>query len=155
MSDSSKEKDSGCQIVKLLKLTPNAKVPAFQTPGSAGMDLHSTEEVTIKANGGRLAVGTGLAIQLPVGYEAQIRSRSGLAIKEGIVCVNSPGTIDSDYRQEMKVLLINHSNNDYIIQEGDRIAQMVIARYERPVFVEVDSLDSTERKGGFGSTGLR
>ena len=130
-------------------------LPHYATSGSAGMDLLAAmmEDVTVKA-GERVIVPTGIAVALSAGYEAQIRPRSGLAAKNGITVLNTPGTIDSDYRGEIKVILINHGKEDFIITRGMRIAQMVIARYEQMQIVEVTSLDSTERgAGGFGSTG--
>ncbi len=130
-------------------------LPNYATSGSAGMDLLAaiTEDMTIKA-GERVLVPTGVAIALPVMYEAQIRPRSGLAAKNGVTVLNTPGTIDSDYRGEIKVILINHGAENFVVTRGMRIAQMVIARYEQMQITEVDSLDSTERgSGGFGSTG--
>ena len=130
--------------------------PSYATPGSAGMDLRAnlTEPVTLKA-GERKLIPTGLFIALPKGYEAQIRPRSGLALKKGIGLLNSPGTIDSDYRGEIGVILINLSQEDFIVEDGERIAQMVIARYEQAQWNVVDTLDETERgAGGFGHTGI-
>ncbi|MDD2215887.1 MAG: dUTP diphosphatase [Eubacteriales bacterium] len=139
-----------------IKITSKSGIlPAYETIGSAGMDLRAylTDPVTIPP-GGRLLVPTGLGIQLPCGFEAQIRGRSGLAIKYGIGLVNGVGTIDSDYRGEIKVPLINWGENPYIIMDGDRIAQMVVARYELVEWDRVDSLEETERGvGGFGHTG--
>lgn len=131
-------------------------LPFYETEGSAGMDLKAyiDEPLTLKP-GQRMLVPTGLYIELPVGYEAQIRARSGLAIKKGIGLVNGVGTIDSDYRGEIKVILINWGNEDFIIENGDRIAQMVIAKYERVKWEETDDLSETERgSGGFGHTGV-
>jgi dUTP pyrophosphatase len=131
-------------------------LPFYETEGSAGMDLKAyiDEPVTIKP-GQRMLVPTGLYIELPAGYEAQIRARSGLAIKKGIGLVNGIGTIDSDYRGEIKVILINWGDEDFVIENGDRIAQMVIARYERIEWEKAEELSETERgSGGFGHTGV-
>lgn len=143
--------------VKIKKLPNfiNLELPEYATEQSAGIDLRAalSEDIVI-APGKRQIVPTGVAIALPAGYEAQVRPRSGLAIKHGITVLNTPGTIDADYRGEVKVMLINQSDEDFIISHGMRIAQMVIARYERVVFEEAELLDSTERgEGGFGSTG--
>jgi dUTP pyrophosphatase len=131
-------------------------LPAYQTKGAAGLDLMAAlgEGVEIVlAPLKRSLVPTGLSIALPVGYEAQVRPRSGLAIKNGITCLNSPGTIDSDYRGEVKVILINLGDEDFTIRNGDRIAQLVLARTETLTWDEVQILDETERgAGGFGST---
>ena len=131
-------------------------LPFYETDGSAGMDLRAfiEEPVTLKP-GQRMLIPTGLYIELPVGYEAQIRARSGLAIKKGIGLVNGIGTIDSDYRGEIKVILINWGEEDFVIENGDRIAQMVIARYERIEWEQTEDLSETERgSGGFGHTGV-
>ena len=130
-------------------------LPKYETPGSAGMDLRADiESPVILGSLERKLIPTGLFMELPVGYEAQIRPRSGLAIKKGISLVNSPGTIDSDYRGEIKVIMINLSHETQTIEPKERIAQMVIAKYETVVFREVEELSSTERgAGGFGSTG--
>jgi dUTP pyrophosphatase len=120
------------------------------------MDLHAwlQESVTI-APGERRMIGTGLHIALPAGYEAQVRPRSGLAFKNGITVVNSPGTIDADYRGEIGIVLINHGNEEFTIKSGDRIAQMVIAQYSQAIWVQVDELDSTARgEGGYGHSGM-
>ncbi|MCF6464685.1 dUTP diphosphatase [Clostridium sp. Cult2] len=130
-------------------------LPNYKTVGSAGMDLHANidEPILIKPLE-RVLVSTGLFISIPKGYEAQIRARSGLALKHGISLANGIGTIDSDYRGEIGVILINLSNDDYIIKRGDRIAQMVFVKYERAELMEVSTLDSTDRgEGGFGHTG--
>lgn len=130
-------------------------IPAYATPGSAGMDLRAnlTESLSLEPLQ-RTLVPTGLYIELPELYEAQIRPRSGIALKQGITCLNTPGTIDSDYRGEIKVLLINLSNEIQVIQPGDRIAQMVIARTEKAELHLVRQLNDTERgSGGFGHTG--
>lgn len=131
-------------------------LPAYETEGSAGMDLRALleEPVTLKP-GQRKLIPTGLSIELPVGYEAQIRARSGLAVKKGIGLVNGIGTIDSDYRGDIGVILINWGEEDFVIENGDRIAQMVIAKYERVEWETADDLSETERgKGGFGHTGV-
>ena len=131
-------------------------LPAYQTAQSAGMDLHAwlKEPVTI-APGERRMIGTGLHIALPAGYEAQVRPRSGLAFKNGITVVNSPGTIDADYRGEIWIVLINHGNDAFTINSGDRIAQMVIAQYSQAVWEPVKELDSTARgEGGYGHSGM-
>lgn len=132
-------------------------LPAYETPGSAGMDLRAAvpadAPMTLRP-GARDMVPTGLAYALPEGFEAQIRPRSGLAAKAGVTCLNTPGTIDSDYRGEVKVILINLGAEDFVIRRGDRIAQMVVAPVTQGQWVEVDSLDETARgAGGFGSTG--
>lgn len=132
-------------------------LPAYETAGSAGMDLRAAlaEDATlILTPGARALVPTGLKIALEPGYEAQVRPRSGLALKHGVTCLNSPGTIDSDYRGEVGVILINHGQEPFVIKRGERIAQMVIARHEQAAMVEVETLDETARgAGGFGSTG--
>ena len=128
-------------------------LPSYATPGAAGMDVCAAEDVEL-APGARHAVATGFAAAIPEGYEIQVRPRSGLAFKHGLSVPNAPGTIDSDYRGELKVLLINHGAESFAIQRGDRIAQLVLAPVTRAAFTEVDSLDDTERgAGGFGSTG--
>lgn len=131
-------------------------MPAYETVNSAGMDLRAylpDGELVIKPMQ-RALVPTGLFMEIPVGYEGQVRPRSGLAIKSGITVLNSPGTIDADYRGEVKVILINLSNADFVIKSGDRIAQLVIAKHEQPEVVEVQTLSETERgAGGFGHTG--
>ncbi len=131
-------------------------LPAYATEASAGMDLRAnlSEPVVLHPLERRL-IPTGLFIALPVGYEAQIRPRSGLALKKGITVLNSPGTIDADYRGEIGVILINLSNEDFVVEDGERICQMVIARHEQAEWVEVTELDDTERgAGGFGHTGV-
>lgn len=132
-------------------------LPQYATPQSAGMDLRANIDETIVLHPmERRLISTGLYIALPEGYEAQVRPRSGLALKYGLTVLNTPGTIDSDYRGELKVLLVNLSNEDFAINDGERIAQMVIARHEHGEFVEVDALDETERgTGGYGHTGVK
>ena len=133
------------------------QLPAYATPQSAGMDLRAnlSESVTLHPLERRL-IPTGLYIALPAGYEAQVRPRSGLALKHGITVVNSPGTIDADYRGEIGVALINLSQEDFVVNDGERIAQMVIARHEQGSFVVVSELDETERgAGGYGHTGVK
>ena len=132
-------------------------LPAYATEQSAGMDLRAniSEPVVLRPMERRL-IPTGLYIALPAGYEAQVRPRSGLALKHGITVLNAPGTIDADYRGELGVLLVNLSNEAFTINDGERIAQMVIARHEQATFVEVDELDDTERgAGGYGHTGVK
>lgn len=131
-------------------------LPAYETEGSAGMDLRADLEAPVCLEPGqRSLIPTGLSIELPQGYEAQIRARSGLAVKQGIGLVNGVGTIDSDYRGEIKVALINWGQEPVTIQGGDRIAQMIIARYERITWKQADELGETERgDGGFGHTGV-
>jgi dUTP pyrophosphatase len=139
--------------VKVKILNPDAIIPKYQTEEAAGFDLHSVDEKTIKA-GERDVVKTGLAVALPKGYELQVRPRSGLALKNGITVLNSPGTVDSDYRGELMVILLNTSKEDFVIKKNDRIAQAVIKEILQADFAVVDELDSTERgSGGFGSTG--
>lgn len=139
-----------------IRRLPNSEglpLPAYETAGAAGMDLRAAEAMTLKP-GARCLMPTGLSIALPQGFEAQVRPRSGLAVKHGITVLNSPGTIDSDYRGEVKVPLINHGQEDFIIARGDRIAQMVIAPVTRIGWAEVEVLDDTARgAGGFGSSG--
>ena len=128
-------------------------LPAYATSGAAGMDVASAEDVVI-APGARHAVATGLAVAIPQGYEIQVRPRSGLALKHGITVPNTPGTIDSDYRGELKVILINLGNAPFTIQRGDRVAQLVLAPVVQAAWHEVAELDATDRgAGGFGSTG--
>jgi dUTP pyrophosphatase len=132
-------------------------LPHYATHGAAGLDLLAAIDAEIELKpGARLAVPTGIAIELPHGVEAQVRPRSGLALIQGITCLIAPGTIDSDYRGEVKVILINHGEAPFRISRGTKIAQMVIARHEQAELVEVDALsDSLRGAGGFGSTGLK
>ena len=132
-------------------------LPQYETGASAGMDLRAniSEPYTLQPLG-RAIIRTGLFIELPLGYEAQVRPRSGLAAKHGVTVLNSPGTIDADYRGEIGVILVNLSNDPFTITNGERVAQLVIAKHERPVLVEVTELSDTSRgTGGFGSTGIK
>ena len=139
--------------VKRLPHFEGLELPAYATEGAAGMDVLSAEDVTL-APGGRHAVATGLAFAIPFGFEIQVRPRSGLALKHGIGLPNAPGTIDSDCRGELKVILINLGTEDFAIRRGDRIAQLVLAPVTRASWLKVDDLDETARgEGGFGSTG--
>jgi dUTP pyrophosphatase len=148
------------QVQVAITQLPHAKglsLPKYATEHSAGMDLEAAVEaaVTLKP-GERQLIPTGLAIALPEGYEAQIRPRSGLAIKNGVTCLNSPGTIDADYRGEVKIILANLGQEPFTIERGARIAQMVVAKYRRVEWEAVDQLDETARgAGGFGSTGVK
>ncbi|HIG32683.1 MAG TPA: dUTP diphosphatase [Flavobacteriales bacterium] len=131
--------------------------PEYATSQSAGLDLRAnlTESITLKPLA-RTLVKTGLFIELPQGYEAQVRPRSGLAYKKGITVLNSPGTIDADYRGEIGVILVNLSEEEFVIENGERVAQLVIAKHEQAQWVEVENLDETDRgAGGFGSTGVK
>lgn len=132
-------------------------LPHYETIASAGMDLRAnlTESVTLKPLE-RSVVKTGLFIELPIGFEAQVRPRSGLAAKNGLTVLNSPGTIDADYRGEIGVILVNLSNQDFTIENGERVAQLIIAKHERAEWIEVETLSETSRgEGGFGSTGTK
>ena len=140
--------------VKRLDHGAGLPMPAYATSGAAGMDICAAENLTLRA-GKRHAVATGFAFAIPDGYEVQVRPRSGLALKHGITCLNTPGTIDSDYRGEVKVILANLGEEDFVINIGDRIAQIVVAPVTQGIMIEVDALDDTERgTGGFGSTGI-
>jgi len=140
-----------------LKRLPHGEglpVPAYATAHAAGMDVVSAEDVTLNP-GDRHPVATGFAMAIPEGYEVQVRPRSGLALKHGVTVPNTPGTIDADYRGELKVLLINHGADPFAIQRGDRVAQLVVAPVQPARFAEVAELDETARgEGGFGSTGV-
>lgn len=141
--------------VRVLRMPNGADLPlpAYATAGSAGLDLRAAAPFTLKP-GERALVPTGLAIALPDGYEAQVRPRSGLAVKHGVTVLNAPGTIDADYRGEIQVPLINHGQSDFVIARGERIAQMIIAPVEQVELVEVEALDGTARgASGFGSSG--
>lgn len=139
-----------------LKRLPHGEglpLPAYATAHAAGMDVVSAEDL-ILAPGARHAVPTGFAIAIPEGYEVQVRPRSGLALKHGVTCLNTPGTIDADYRGEVKVILANHGDEPFVIHRGERVAQLVPAAVQRAAFAEVEELDETARgAGGFGSTG--
>ena len=141
-------------MVKRLPHFEGLTLPAYATAGAAGMDVLAAEDVTL-APGERWPVATGLALAIPHGYEIQVRPRSGLALKHGISVPNAPGTIDSDYRGELKVILINHGQTPFEVRRGDRIAQLVFAPVVQASWLKVDDLDETERgAGGFGSTGV-
>jgi dUTP pyrophosphatase len=140
--------------VKRLNHGAGLALPAYATAGAAGMDICAAESLNLRA-GKRHAVATGFAFAIPDGHEVQVRPRSGLALKHGITCLNTPGTIDSDYRGEVKVILANLGEDDFMINKGDRIAQIVVAPVTQGHLVEVDDLDETVRgAGGFGSTGV-
>ena len=135
--------------------TSHHPLPAYETSASAGMDLRAfvPQDIVLKPLG-RALVPTGLFIEIPPGFEAQVRPRSGLAIKKGVTVLNTPGTIDADYRGEVKVILVNLSNEDFVVKDGDRIAQMIIAAHEQAEWMQVEELEETSRgAGGFGSTG--
>lgn len=135
----------------------NHELPHYETIASAGMDLRANikEAITLKPLA-RTIIKTGLFIELPIGFEAQVRPRSGLAAKKGVTVLNAPGTIDADYRGEIGVILANISNEDFIIENGERIAQLVIAKHERAEWISVEELSETSRgEGGFGSTGVK
>ena len=139
--------------VKRLPHGEGLELPGYATDGAAGMDVLSAEALTL-APGARHAVATGLALAIPVGFEVQVRPRSGLALKHGITVPNTPGTIDSDYRGELKVILINHGSEPFEVRRGDRIAQLVLAPVTRAAWLVAEELDETVRgEGGFGSTG--
>ncbi len=142
--------------IKIINTSGNP-LPFYETPASAGMDLRANlQEPVILKPLGRAIIKTGLFIELPIGYEAQVRPRSGLAAKKGITVLNAPGTIDADYRGEIGVILVNLSNDDFVVEHRERIAQLVIAKHERAEWQEVDSLTETKRgAGGFGSTGTK
>jgi dUTP pyrophosphatase len=142
--------------MRVTRLRADAVLPRYATSDAAGMDLSACLDAPMTlAPGAFAAVPTGLAIALPKGHEGQVRPRSGLAAKHGLTVLNSPGTIDADYRGEVKVLLINHGPVPFLIEHGMRIAQLVVAAYAAPTIVETESLDETERgAGGFGSTGV-
>jgi dUTP pyrophosphatase len=144
-------------VLKITRLAHGADLPlpVYESEGAAGLDLRAAEACDIVA-GGRALVPTGLAIALPPGFEGQVRPRSGLAAKHGITVLNAPGTIDSDYRGEVKVILVNHGDGPFRIARGDRIAQLIVAPVTRVEIAEVETLDATARGGGgFGSSGVR
>jgi dUTP pyrophosphatase len=142
--------------IKRLPHASDLPLPHYATHGSAGLDLLAAVDEPIELlPGQRMAVPTGIAIELPPGFEAQVRPRSGLALNHGITCLNSPGTIDSDYRGEVKAILINHGDKVFVITRGHKIAQMVIARHEQAELIEMEALSESSRgAGGFGSTGI-
>lgn len=145
-------------IVKVKRVKESdLPLPQFKTDGSAGMDIYADIDDNIEIPSGEVTlVPSGIAIAIPDGYECQIRSRSGLSLKQGLFCLNSPGTIDSDYRGEIKVILANFSKEKRVIERGERIAQMVFANYTKAELIEVEDLDQTSRgEGGFGSTGTK
>jgi dUTP pyrophosphatase len=140
-------------LIQRLDPDDERELPSYATPGSAGLDLRSSETLVLKP-GARALIGTGIAIALPQSFEAQVRPRSGLAVKHGVTVLNAPGTIDADYRGEIKVPLINHGEEDFTIARGDRIAQMVVGPVVQVALKPVTSLDETERGAcGFGSSG--
>ena len=142
--------------IKVINKSAHA-LPHYETIASAGMDLRAniTESIILKPLG-RTIVKTGLFIELPIGFEAQVRPRSGLAAKKGITVLNPPGTVDADYRGEIGVILVNLSNDDFTIENGERVAQLVIAKHERAEWIQVEELSETSRgEGGFGSTGVK
>lgn len=147
----------GAPVVRFRRLRPDAVVPAYMTADAAGLDLAAALDAPVTlAPGARAAIGTGLAMELPRGFEGQVRPRSGLALKSGVTVANAPGTVDADYRGEVKVILVNLGEEDFHIRRGDRIAQLVIAPVIQAAWAETDSLDDTARgAGGFGSTGAQ
>lgn len=142
-------------MLKFKKLDDAAQIPQYETDGAAGMDIRCVEGAVIPPNS-RASVGTGLAVEIPKGYELQCRPRSGLALKHGLTVLNTPGTIDSDYRGEIRVILYNTSTDNVLVSPGDRVAQLVLAHAPRLEIVEVDELSDTSRgSDGFGSTGVK
>lgn len=140
--------------VKIEVVDKNVPLPKYQTSGAAGMDLHSAEELIVPKNEFRM-ISTGLKLAVPAGYEGHVRPRSGLAAKNGVTVLNTPGTLDSDYRGLLKVILVNHGKEDFKVNKGDRIAQIVFNKFETADLEIVDSLEETKRgEGGFGSTGV-
>ncbi len=150
--------ERSCKTMKI-KIINRSKheLPGYATEGAAGMDLRANiEEPIVLKSLERTLVSTGLFLEIPLGFEAQIRPRSGLAFKNGVTVLNSPGTIDADYRGEIKVILVNISNQDFIINDGERVAQMVIAKHEQAEWIQVEQLIDTDRgAGGFGHTGTK
>ena len=146
-------------IVQVVRLAHGADLPlpSYESPGAAGMDLRAAvDRPVVLEPGARAAIPTGLTIALPPGFEGQVRPRSGFALRDGVTALNSPGTIDADYRGEVKVILVNHGNTAVTIARGDRIAQLVVTPVVQAVWSEVESLDATTRgEGGFGSTGSK
>ena len=143
-------------ISRISESTNDVPIPTYATIGSAGMDIYAAVENEMTVKGGEtVLIPTGFSVEIPVGFEAQIRPRSGLALKHNIGLMNSPGTIDSDYRGEVKIVFTNYGKNDFIVRRGDRIAQMVVAKYERVEWEVVSRLSETARgSGGFGHTGI-
>lgn len=141
--------------VKIQKLDERAQLPQYQTDEAAGADLHACLDTSVVIEPGAVElVPAGIALEIPKGYEIQIRPRSGLALKHGVTVLNSPGTVDSDYRGEIKIMLINHGKQPFVVQHGERIAQMVVARHEKVELEETDKLSKSKRStAGFGSTG--
>ena len=150
------EDEGATPLLRVRKKSPLVRLPEYETSGAAGMDIRAFIDRDISiAPMGRAKIPTGLFMEIPSGYEAQVRPRSGLAARSGVTIVNAPGTIDSDYRGEVEVLLINFGNEPFTVKNGDRIAQMVISPVIRAEISEVDTLSETERgTGGFGSTGI-
>ena len=145
-------------VVRFRKTNPDVTLPQYETKGASGCDVRAffPEGPLVIPSGEWRLVPTGLCPEIPMGYEIQVRPRSGLAAKNGITCLNTPGTVDSDYRGEIKVNLINHSSSDFIVENGMRIAQFVIAKVESASFLVVEDLSESERgEGGFGSTGVK
>jgi dUTP pyrophosphatase len=141
--------------VPVVRLDPDLPLPRYAKPGDAGVDLTARDDVTLLPGGGRALVPTGIAVAIPRGYAGFVQPRSGLALKHGVTCLNTPGLIDADYRGELKVLLVNTDPTEpFEVRRGERIAQLVIQAVEHVAFLEVDQLDDTERgEGGFGHTG--
>ena len=141
--------------IPVVRLDADLPLPDYARPGDAGADLVASESVTLRRGGGRALVGTGIAVAIPEGYAGFVQPRSGLALRHGVTCLNSPGLIDSGYRDELRVLLVNTDPDaDYEVRRGDRIAQLVVQRVERAAFTTVDALDPSPRGiGGFGHTG--
>lgn len=142
--------------VRVFRKDPAARIPEYETQGAAGADIHALISAAVEIPPlGRVKIPTGLILEIPPGYEAQVRPRSGLAARQGVTVLNAPGTIDSDYRGELEVILINLGSLPFIVKDGDRIAQLVFAPVSRAVMAETESLSATERgAGGFGSTGV-
>jgi dUTP diphosphatase len=147
--------DGGVLLIPVVRLDPDLPLPAYAHPGDAGADLLAREPAVLRRGGGRALVPTGLALALPDGYAGFVQPRSGLALRHGVTCLNTPGLIDSGYRDELRVLLLNTDpDEDYRVERGDRIAQLVVQRVEHAAFRPVDVLDATDRgTGGFGHTG--
>jgi dUTP pyrophosphatase len=143
-------------VIRITKRDPKARLPQYESPGAAGADIRARLEGELRIPPmGRVLVPTGLVMEIPPGYEAQIRPRSGLALRHGVTLLNAPGTIDPDYRGEVGIVLVNLGTEDFVVKDGDRIAQLVIAPVSQALMEEVESLSSTERGGGgFGSTGI-